>query len=126
MPIASERRPTPAPEELPGAETPSAGWFRRSPWFLLAVLTAVNAVNWADRQVVPILFPAIRDELALSDTQLGVIGGVAFSFIYAISSFAFGRAADRRIRRSIVAFGLVLWSLATAAGGLAIGFASLF
>src|SRR6185503_10042340 len=100
--------------------------WRQSPWYMLTVITAVNAVNWADRQVVPILFPAIRGEIALSDTQLGIIGGLAFSLVYAVSSFAFGYAADRTIRRNVVVFGLVVWSIATAASGLATGFRSLF
>jgi MFS family permease len=93
---------------------------------MLAVITAVNAVNWADRQVVPILFPGIRDELGLSDTELGIIGGLAFSFVYAVASFGFGYGADRSIRRNIIIAGLIVWSAATAASGLATGFASLF
>ena len=99
---------------------------RHGPWFLLFVLTLVGTINWADRQVVPILFPGIRAELGLTDTQLGMIGGLAFSMIYAASAFVFGRAADRGIRRNVVAVGLVLWSAATAAGAFATGFASLF
>jgi MFS family permease len=94
--------------------------------FLLVVLTAVGTVNWADRQVVPILFPGIRKDLGLNDTELGVIGGLAFSLIYALSSFAFGYAADRHVRKYVMAFGLVLWSMATAASGFADGFWSLF
>jgi MFS family permease len=113
----------------PAAETSAAAiaasW-RHSPWYMLAVITAVNAVNWADRQVVPILFPGIRSELALSDTQLGIIGGFAFSVVYAGASFLFGYAADRTIRRNIIVVGLVIWSIATAASGLATGFGSLF
>ena len=105
-------------------ETPLT--WRHTPWFLLVVLTAVNTINWADRQVVPILFPGIRDDLGLSDTQLGIIGGLAFSLVYAVSSFVFGRAADRRIRRNIITLGLVLWSLATAAGAFAVDFTTLF
>jgi predicted MFS family arabinose efflux permease len=93
--------------------------------YLLAVLTAVNTVNWADRQVVPILFPGIRAELGLSDTQLGIISGLAFSLVYALASFVFGRAADYRRRRNLIAIGLVMWSCATAAGGLATGFVTL-
>ncbi len=94
--------------------------------YTLIVLTLVNTVNWADRQVVPILFPDIREALALSDTQLGVIGGVAFSLIYAVAAFGFGYASDRRLRRNLIAFGLTAWSIATAATGLAVDFWSLF
>ncbi len=110
----------------PDSEPQSPSGWRAAPWFLLAVLTAVNAVNWADRQVVPILFPAIKGELGLSDTQLGIIGGLAFSMIYAIAAFVFGRAADRTIRTRLIAGGLVLWSAATVASGFAEGFGSLF
>lgn len=99
---------------------------RVAPAYLLAILCAATTVNWADRQVVPILFPAIREELGLSDTELGIIGGVAFSLVYALSSFVFGRAADYGRRVRIIAFGLFLWSIATAAGGLAVGFLTLF
>jgi MFS family permease len=92
----------------------------------LFALTLVGAVNWADRQVVPILFPGIRKDLGLSDTELGVISGLAFSLIYAISSFGFGYAADRYLRKRVIAVGLLIWSVATAASGLAESFWSLF
>ena len=94
--------------------------------FLLFVLILVGTVSWADRQVVPILFPGIRRDLGLSDTELGIIGGLAFSLIYAISSFFFGYAADRHVRKYVMAGALVLWSLATMASGLADGFWPLF
>jgi len=94
--------------------------------YLLLVLTLVSAVNWADRLVVPILFPGIRRDLGLTDTELGIVGGMAFSFIYAVASFAFGYAADRRRRTRLIALGLLVWSAATAAGGLATAFWPLF
>jgi MFS transporter, Spinster family, sphingosine-1-phosphate transporter len=97
-----------------------------SPAFLLFTLTLVGTVNWADRQVVPILFPGIRRDLGLSDTELGIIGGLAFSLIYALSSFFFGYAADRHVRKYVMAGALVLWSLATMASGLANSFWPLF
>lgn len=102
-----------------------ASW-RSSSTYLLVVLSLVNTVNWADRQVVPILFPGIREELGLSDTELGIIGGVAFSLVYAVSAFIFGYLADRRVRRNLIAIGLVMWSAATAVSGLATGFWTLF
>ena len=114
-----------AVETTAGVMARERGW-RASSWFLLASLTIVNTVNWADRQVVPILFPSIKQELALTDTELGIIGGLSFSIIYAVSAFVFGFMADRGSRRLIILFGLVSWSLATAAGGLATGFWTLF
>jgi MFS family permease len=83
-------------------------------------------MNWADRQVVPILFPGIRTDLGLSDTELGIIGGLAFSLIYAVTGFAFGIAADRYMRIYVIAFGLTVWSFATAAGAFATSFPTLF
>lgn len=103
----------------------TGGW-RHGDGYLLAVLTLTSTVNWADRQVVPILFPGIRAELGLSDTQLGIVGGLAFSLIYAVTGFVFGFAADRWVRVRVIALGLAVWSLATAAGGLATDFTTLF
>ena len=99
---------------------------RQGNGYLLTVLTITSAMNWADRQVVPILFPGMRAELGLSDTELGIIGGLAFSLIYAVTGFVFGVAADRYMRVYVIAFGLTVWSLATAAGAFVTGFQSLF
>jgi predicted MFS family arabinose efflux permease len=123
---ARSEEPVEVRVEAPSAAQVERASFRHSPGFLLFVLTFVGAINWADRQVVPILFPGIRAELGLSDTELGVVGGLAFSLIYAISAFFFGRAADRAIRRNVIAVGLIAWSAATAAGAFATGFGSLF
>jgi MFS family permease len=103
----------------------SAG-VRASNGYLLTVLTITSTINWADRQVVPILFPGIRAELGLSDTELGIIGGLAFSLIYAVTGFGFGIAADRYIRVYVIAFGLTVWSLAPAAGAFVTDFTTLF
>ncbi|MCC6766823.1 MAG: MFS transporter [Deltaproteobacteria bacterium] len=99
---------------------------RHGETWLLTVLTLTSTINWADRQVVPILFPGIRAELGLTDTELGIVGGLAFSLIYAVTGFLFGFAADRWLRIRVVAFGLATWSVATAAGGLATDFTTLF
>jgi len=100
--------------------------WRARPFYLLVTLTLVNTINWADRQVVPILVPSIKDELHLSDTELGLVGGLAFSLIYAVAAFVFGFLADRSSRRTVITFGLVSWSLATAASGFSHSFWSLF
>jgi MFS family permease len=103
----------------------SQSW-REGPLYLLATLTLVNTVNWADRQVVPILVPSIQEDLGLSDTEMGLIGGLAFSLVYAVAAFLFGYLADRSSRRAVVLFGLGCWSMATAASGLATDFWTLF
>lgn len=103
----------------------TASW-RSSSVLLLAAVTVTSTINWADRQFVPILFPAMKADLGLSDTELGLIGGPAFSLIYALAAFVFGYLADRVSRRAVLAWGLVIASVATAAGGLAAGFGSLF
>jgi MFS transporter, Spinster family, sphingosine-1-phosphate transporter len=115
---------TPAATALPTTNIQARGI--ASPAFLLFALTLVGTVNWADRQVVPILLPGIQRDLGLSDTQGGIIAGLAFSMIYAISSFFFGYAADRQVRKYVMAGALVLWSLATMASGLATSFWTLF
>jgi MFS family permease len=114
------------PENVPSAPPAATARGVHSRRYLLFVLTLVGTVNWADRQVVPILFPGIRRDLGLTDTELGVIGGLAFSLIYALSAFAFGYAADRHLRKHIIAGALVVWSVATMASGLATSFWALF
>ncbi len=115
-----------APENVAALPNEAPAATATSTRYLLFVLLLVGTVNWADRQVVPILFPGIRRDLGLSDTELGVIGGLSFSIIYALSSFAFGYAADRHVRKHVIAGALVVWSLATMASGLATSFWTLF
>src|SRR4026207_2537582 len=97
---------TPATATLPTTNVQARGI--ASPAFLLFVLTLVGTVNWADRQVVPILLPGIQRDLGLNDTQGGIIAGLAFSMIYALSSFFFGYAADRQVRKYVMAGALVV------------------
>src|SRR5262249_53478030 len=88
---------------------------------LLAVLALINFVNFAARQVFVPLIPLLRGTLNASDDQLGSLQTVLI-FVLAIGSVPFGFAADRLSRKSIIAIGIVSWSLATLAGGLATGF----
>jgi MFS transporter, Spinster family, sphingosine-1-phosphate transporter len=79
---------------------------------LLAVLALINFVNFADRQAIPPLVPLIRDEFALSSTQISYLQ-VALQAVLAIASIPFGFFADRFNRSRIIAGGVVLWSFAT-------------
>jgi MFS transporter, Spinster family, sphingosine-1-phosphate transporter len=91
---------------------------------LLAVLVLVNFVNFAARWVFIPLIPMLRAHLGVTDAQLGSLQ-TWLLLVLAIGSIPFGFLADRLPRRSIIVFGIVCWSLATFAGGLAGSFAFL-
>lgn len=92
----------------------------------LLVLTLVNLLNYLDRFVVSALVESLKaSEMRLSDGQLGALG-TAFMVVYMFASPVFGTLGDRRSRPHLVAFGVFLWSLATALAGRATNFLYLF
>jgi MFS family permease len=99
----------------------------RSPSAILALLTALNLLNYVDRTVLAAVLPLLQSELSLSNTAAGALGTV-FLVGYFVTSPLFGRLADRtdgrgilRTRRGLMASGVAFWSLATFASGLATG-----
>lgn len=97
---------------------------RRRGW-TLALLTTVYFFSYMDRQILAILLELIRKDLLLDDTQLGLLTGFAFAIFYAGLGIPVARLADRTSRRDIIAVSLTVWSLMTAACGLAQNFAQL-
>ncbi len=93
---------------------------------MLGLLSLVSLFSIADRLVFSILLEDIKAEFALSDTQLGLLGGLAFTATYVLAGFPAARLADRSIRRSIVAAAIAFWSTMTALCGAATGFWTLF
>jgi MFS family permease len=92
----------------------------------LAILTLINLFNYLDRFVVASLVESLRNsELRLSDTQAGALM-TGFIVVYMVASPFFGVLGDRGSRPRLLALGVFVWSLATAAAGLAKSFASLF
>jgi MFS family permease len=83
----------------------------------LAVLFAINLLNFYDRQALGPLAEPIRKEFHLTDTQLGVLGTV-FTVLYAIVGVPFGRLADSWSRKKLLALGMGVWSALTAGAGL--------
>lgn len=83
-------------------------------------------VNLADRQVVNILAQDIKTDLALSDTQLGLLTGLAFASVYAVIGLPTAWLADRANRARVIALMLGFWSLCTIACGAATSFVGLF
>lgn len=88
-------------------------------WFALAILCLVYVLNFLDRQLLSILAKPIQDDLGVTDGQLGLIGGLYFAAFYCILAIPVGWLADRTNRVRVLAFACGLWSLATAACGLA-------
>ena len=93
--------------------------------YVLGVLLAVYILNFVDRQILSIVLDDVKRELGASDTAMGFLSGLAFSMFYTIAGIPIARLADRGTRRTIVAAGLAVWSLMTAACGMAGSFAQL-
>lgn len=84
---------------------------------LLAVLALINFVNFAARQVFVPLIPLLREHLHATDAQLGSLQTFLL-VVLAAASIPFGFLADRFSRKTIIAIGILLWSIASLAGGL--------
>jgi len=110
---------TPAPI----TDRDNSGYYR---WYVLALFTLTSMFSVADRLVFGILVEDIKAEFGLSDFQLGLLGGAAFSVGYVIAGFPAARLADRSVRKNIVASAISFWSVMTAMCGLAMGFWTLF
>ncbi|HME40867.1 MAG TPA: MFS transporter [Steroidobacteraceae bacterium] len=93
--------------------------------FALFVLFVINLLNFFDRQLIGALGEPIRKEFHLSDTALGLLGTVA-TLMYAVVGLPLGRLADRWYRTRLLAAGTAVWSLLTAASGLAHNYSQLF
>ena len=92
---------------------------RRQCSYTLGVLVLVFTSSHVDRQIVAILGQPIKEALAISDTQLGLLTGVMFAVFYATLGMPMAMWADRRNRRNLIAFSIALWSAMTALCGLA-------
>jgi len=93
-------------------------------YFALVVLTLLNLLNYVDRFIFAALIPYIKQDTGYTDQKLGWVGS-AFTIVYTVCSPAFGYLGDRYRRGRLIAFGIVIWSLATAAAGIARNFIQL-
>lgn len=86
-------------------------------WFVVGVLFLVFASAYVDRQIMALLLPSLKTSFTLSDSQLGVLQGSAFAFVYVLAALPLGRLVDRTHRRNLLVVGVLLWSFATIASG---------
>ena len=93
--------------------------------YVLWLLLGINVVNFLDRQVVNILAEPIKRDLKISDTQLGLMTGLAFAIFYTILGLPIARLADRKNRATIIGCSAAIWSAFTALCGQAQNFVQL-
>ncbi|MEZ5599443.1 MAG: MFS transporter [Pseudomonadales bacterium] len=93
--------------------------------YALGILVLGYVVNFVDRSILAILLEPIKQELELNDTQLGLLGGLAFALFYSTLGIPIAALADRYSRVRILAVSMVVWSAMTAVCGLANNFLTL-
>ncbi|MCA1748527.1 MAG: spinster family MFS transporter [Parasphingopyxis sp.] len=109
---------------LPRVESDDERALRRRT-LTLTLLTATYFFSYMDRSILWVLMEDIKREMLLSDTQLGLLSGLAFAIFYATLGIPVAWLADRYNRRNIIAVALALWSGMTALCGLAGNFSQL-
>ena len=95
-------------------------------WYVVTLLSAGVVLSFVDRYILSLLIEPIKASLGLTDLQIGLLIGPAFTIFYVSVGLPLGWLADRKSRRVILAIGIAGWSLMTAACGLARSFGSLF
>ena len=93
--------------------------------YALGILLIGYIINFVDRSILSLLLEPIKLELALTDSQLGFLGGLAFAVFYTFLGIPIAALADRRSRVKILAVSMVIWSAMTAICGLANNFLTL-
>ena len=119
----------PAADLDPQAAPPAAGAGQRHPgareWAILLALLAIYILNFLDRSLLAILAKPIQDELHISDSQLGLIGGLYFAAFYCFIAIPVGWIADRFNRVRVLSVACVIWSVATTCCGFATNYPQL-
>ncbi|MFZ8929521.1 MAG: MFS transporter [Gammaproteobacteria bacterium] len=95
-------------------------------WYVVVILFLAFVVSYIDRQIISLLVDPIKEDLGISDTQIGLLQGFAFTVFYTFAGIPLGRLADKKNRKAIIAVGMFLWSIMTFACGLARNFTQLF
>src|ERR1700761_4080791 len=95
-------------------------------WYIVLVLTAVYMLSFVDRAILGLLVQPIKRDLGISDTQVGLLAGPAFSLFYTFMGLPLGRFVDTRNRRNLVAVCIVVWSFFSSSCSVAKSYLTLF
>jgi len=91
-------------------------------WYATIVLGFLYWMSLLDRFIISMLIDPIKNDLGLSDVQFGVLQGLAFVISFTVFGFIFGALTDRKNRRQLIFVGVIIWSVASTACGLAQNF----
>lgn len=122
MLLLSPSNNSPEPLNNDNSEYPSVAYS----WYVVVILTLTYVVSFVDRQIMALMVEPIRSDLGISDTQMGLLLGLAFAVFYTLLGIPIARLADRYSRRGLIAAGITIWCLMTASCGLARNFGQLF
>lgn len=95
-------------------------------WYVVGVLMLAYTNSFIDRQILSLLIEPIRSDLQISDTQVSLLAGIAFTLFYTLLGVPIARLADQKNRKAIISTGIAVWSTMTAVCGLAGNFWQLF
>jgi MFS family permease len=95
-------------------------------WYVVVLLTLIYTVSFIDRQILALMIGPIRRDFGISDTQVSLLIGLAFALFYTFLGIPIARLADRHSRRAIIAAGVLVWCLMTAACGVSHNYSQLF
>jgi len=95
-------------------------------WYVVSLLTLAYICSFIDRQIISLMVGPIKQDLGLTDTEMSYLLGLSFALFYTVFGFLIAIAADRLNRRNIIVAGIAIWTLMTAACGLARGYGQLF
>jgi len=113
-----------APDADAGAASDAPPGFYR--WYVVGFLTLASTVSIIDRQILALMIGPMKRDLGVSDTMMGLLGGLAFTLFYTVLTLPMAWLADRANRRRIIALGILFWSVATMLCGVASRFSHLF
>ena len=95
-------------------------------WYVVGVLVIAYTLSYVDRTILTLLVKPIRQSLAISDTQVSLLHGLAFALFYTILGIPIARLADSRNRVLVISAGIAVWSCMTTLCGVARNFGQLF
>lgn len=98
---------------------------RSRAFYALALLTLASFVSFLDRSVLGLVVTPVEHDLAITDTQMGILQGFTFTIFYTVTAIPLGWMADKTVRRNMVAGGIALWSVMTILSGMSESYAQL-